>query len=836
MKSYGTDGGFLYARLIAALLMATSMAAGYDLDLSSIDSLKHAASFMAQDMMSFYSGDQPGGIPGLLPQPYYWWEAGALMGSLIDYWYYTGDSQWNDLIQQGLLFQAGPNSDYMPPNQTMTEGNDDQGFWGMSVMSAAEYKFQDPPSDKPQWLALAQAVFNTQAARWDTQECGGGLRWQIFTWNQGYDYKNSISQACFFNIAARLARYTGNQSYADWADKTWDWMVSSKFMDTQTYYIYDGAHTRNCSEITPYQWTYNSGAFLLGAAAMYNYTTGSTQEIWRSRVDGLITGLHVFFTGPQHNIMTEVACEPVGLCDLDQQSFKAYLTRAMAATTKWAPWTYSRIKPLLESTAIAATSTCLGGSNGRMCGLKWTEPGKWDGTTGVGQQMAAMELVLANMIQHVTAPVTNHTGGTSTGDPGAGGSDVGRTDPFGIVDPYPPITTADRVGAWIITVVMILGLVAGCVMMALDEKSNLTTWQRLSTLRPDVLYACGKHWRPGHSRKNGGGRGGGPGHGGLNGATCDCKYRPRFDIDDTCAFQSEYYYDGGYGHIADVKEKDTVIEIHHEYADNRHSWHGVPPPPSLPSQPSAGGHSSSTTCVGSKSGSSGGSGIGDDRVPPANKNIISNRLNHMNHRRSVLQKLQNQRLQQQQNQHHQHQETRAHVQQQVPHTPLHHHDLYTHRHMDHQTPYSASSSRGRRHNHPSTRPSYYWDLDNTNGIDPARHVSQISGMSALPGGAAGLVPDGATGFTPHHNRSEGAAAQRDQDLHRHHHHVGQEERVVTRNGHGNGNGNRTGNAAPIGDRINNWREADKERREVRNNRNGGNRFAWESSESVYWGS
>ena len=35
------------------------------------DSLKHAASFMAQDMMSFYSGDKPGGIPGLLPQPYY---------------------------------------------------------------------------------------------------------------------------------------------------------------------------------------------------------------------------------------------------------------------------------------------------------------------------------------------------------------------------------------------------------------------------------------------------------------------------------------------------------------------------------------------------------------------------------------------------------------------------------------------------------------------------------------------------------------------------------------------------------------------------------------------
>lgn len=112
-----------------------------------------------------------------------------MMGTLIDYWYYTGDETYNNLTKQALLFQVGETNDYMPRNQTRTEGNDDQGFWGLSVMSAAEYKFPDPPPDKPQWLGLAQAVFNTQAARWDTEHCGGGLRWQIFTWNNGYDYK-----------------------------------------------------------------------------------------------------------------------------------------------------------------------------------------------------------------------------------------------------------------------------------------------------------------------------------------------------------------------------------------------------------------------------------------------------------------------------------------------------------------------------------------------------------------------------------------------------------------------------------------------------------------------
>jgi mannan endo-1,6-alpha-mannosidase len=155
-------------------------------------------------MMLNYTGNQTGGIPGNLPDPYYWWEAGAMFGSLIDYWYYTGDTSYNNVVSQAMLYQVGPDNDYMPPNQTKTEGNDDQGFWGLAAMSAAETNFQNPPAGQPQWLALAQAVFNTQATRWDTTTCGGGLRWQIFTFNQGYNYKNSISNGIFFNLGARL--------------------------------------------------------------------------------------------------------------------------------------------------------------------------------------------------------------------------------------------------------------------------------------------------------------------------------------------------------------------------------------------------------------------------------------------------------------------------------------------------------------------------------------------------------------------------------------------------------------------------------------------------------
>lgn len=115
-----------------------------------------------------------------------------MMATYIDYWRLTGDSTYNELVSQGMLHQIGEHENYMPKNHTLSLGNDDQGFWGMTALLAAENQFPDPPEGKPQWLALAQAVWGTQVdpSRHD-ETCGGGLRWQIPFSNTGYDYKNS---------------------------------------------------------------------------------------------------------------------------------------------------------------------------------------------------------------------------------------------------------------------------------------------------------------------------------------------------------------------------------------------------------------------------------------------------------------------------------------------------------------------------------------------------------------------------------------------------------------------------------------------------------------------
>ena len=167
---------------------------------SVLDAIKETSRSLAYELMTHYEGNQTGKVPGILPGPpddglgnYYWWEGGAMMGTYIDYWHLTGDSSYNKVVMQGLLHQVGAHEDYQPNNHTASLGNDDQGFWGMSAMLAAETKFPNPPEDKPQWLALAQAVWNTQADpdRHD-EHCNGGMRWQIPLSNSGYNYKNSM--------------------------------------------------------------------------------------------------------------------------------------------------------------------------------------------------------------------------------------------------------------------------------------------------------------------------------------------------------------------------------------------------------------------------------------------------------------------------------------------------------------------------------------------------------------------------------------------------------------------------------------------------------------------
>lgn len=128
-------------------------------------------------------------------------------------------------------------------------------------------------------------------------------------------------------------------------------------------------------------------------------------------------------------------------------AYKGFLHRWMAYTAKLAPSTAERIMPLLMSSTKAAVAQCTGGDNGRQCGFHWTS-GKFDNLLGVGQQMNVLGALSSLLALDAPVPVTNKTGGTSMGDPNAG-SDRPTYDQLG------PITTGDRAGAGILTVVAV---------------------------------------------------------------------------------------------------------------------------------------------------------------------------------------------------------------------------------------------------------------------------------------------------------------------------------------------------------------------------------------------
>jgi mannan endo-1,6-alpha-mannosidase len=371
-------------------------------------SIKNATSVVAYGLMKWYTGNvtnTPTTI-AVLPKPYYWWEAGAMWGAMVDYWHYTGDTTYNTVTSQALLSQVGPNNDYMVPIRQGEEGNDDQGFWGFATMSAAEKAYPAPPAPTPDWLQLTINLWNTQVARWDASTCGGGLKWQIFPSNAGYEYKNAVSNGAFFQLSARLARYTGNSTYLDWATKTWDWTVTTGLID-QYYNVFDGTDdTKNCTEINRIQWSYSLGIYMYGAAVLYNYTNGSS--VWEERTQGLLNASAVFFTPYENstNVMYEVACEDINTCNYDQYSFKAYLSRFMWATTQLANFTSPAIQTLLSTSAQAAAKACSGGADGQQCGAKWYLGG-WDGTLGPGQQLGALEVMQGLLIKDAQAPMTS---------------------------------------------------------------------------------------------------------------------------------------------------------------------------------------------------------------------------------------------------------------------------------------------------------------------------------------------------------------------------------------------------------------------------------------------
>ncbi|KAB5571968.1 glycoside hydrolase family 76 protein [Coniochaeta sp. 2T2.1] len=386
---------------IPAIAQIAAFMSPSKLDIRDASSIKGVARTIAADTMSYYPGTEQ--VFADLPQPYYWWECGALIGAMLDYSHYTQDPTYDRKLATALLAQAGPKFDYMLPKHFGDEGNDDQAFWGFAVMSAAERNFPQPDASVPSWLEMSQNLWNSLSSRWDTSACGGGLFWQIFPSNpNGMDYKNSVSNGGLFQLSARLARATGNQTYVDWARKVWDWTAGVGMID-RDFNVLDGAGaSENCSVINGVSFSYSTGIYLYGAAVLANVTGDS---IWVDRVEKLLEASRSFFSPFDNatNVMYEHACETIDKCNADMLSFKGYLSRFAYASTLMVPSILPTVTELFHFNAEMAAKACSGGEKGTTCGEKWYVGG-YDGNTGLGQEMCALETIQGLLVAQSTPP------------------------------------------------------------------------------------------------------------------------------------------------------------------------------------------------------------------------------------------------------------------------------------------------------------------------------------------------------------------------------------------------------------------------------------------------
>ncbi|KAL9129393.1 MAG: hypothetical protein Q9175_007306 [Cornicularia normoerica] len=304
-----------------------------------------------------------------------------MWGWMVEYWHYTSDTSYNEVVSQAILAQASPTDDFMMSEEAGQLGNDDQVFWGLTAMTAAERSFPIPSTASVTYIDLAKGVFNDMAGpHWNTSTCNGGLQWQFNPNNAGFYYKSSVANGGFFQLAARLAR---------------------------NHYVYDGTDdTGNCTGIDHDQWSYNAGTMLLGTAILANISSSNSTSIWATRAPGLLTSAqHVFFSPYPNatNVLFESMCEEASTCNNDQFSFKAYLSRWMTAATQMLPSLQTQVLDLIAPSTQAAALSC-SGMNASICGTKWYVGG-WDGTKGLGQQMAALDTIQGLLVNGTAPPL-----------------------------------------------------------------------------------------------------------------------------------------------------------------------------------------------------------------------------------------------------------------------------------------------------------------------------------------------------------------------------------------------------------------------------------------------
>ncbi|KAJ8110175.1 hypothetical protein OPT61_g6913 [Boeremia exigua] len=417
----------MFARIGILSLALSCITNGLDLDVNSQESIKSTAAKLAGDIMTAYKANlSDTGIPGIFrdyrepdlndSSTWDWkagdqfWQAGAVFEGLIEYSYLTGDTQYDELVSEGMQWQSGEGRNFMPANQSEALFTPAHSTWGLAAMTAAEVGFSKPKDGD--WIDYAKTVFDIQASQFEDESkngtCDGGLEF----WIDPYTVKDMGSNGNLFLLAARLARFTGNQTYAAWADKTFSWAkdVGLIFDRDGKIGVYDNLGI-GCAISSFTRHSSDYGTVTEGAAIMFNMTGAQN---WTETLQGLVRGSSSL---QKDNIIMENGCWTD--CSPITRALKGIAVRALARAVFSAPCATKTLATMLENSAKKAVSACDGTEDIR-CEFNWSgRKSEWNGPRAnasygnLAELFNGMEVVQG--LLYLSAKGLRNANGTITG-------------------------------------------------------------------------------------------------------------------------------------------------------------------------------------------------------------------------------------------------------------------------------------------------------------------------------------------------------------------------------------------------------------------------------------
>ena len=206
-------------------------------------------------------------------------------------------------------------------------------------------------------------------------------------------------------------------------------------------------------------------------------------------------------------MLTETICEFQDSCNSDQPSFKAYVLRWLTVATQLVPSIQPDIQKMMDAAIKGAAAQCTGqapgnartkaglshatpGTGDNWCGQHWYMD-KWDGWSGLGEQMSALSAFQNYIVFLNGGPAANNgsapgggSGGSNGGAPGGGAPLTANTGGSSVSDPsaganayeatltnehWKTITGADKFGAAVMTILGCLIPVGGLWWMFMSD-------------------------------------------------------------------------------------------------------------------------------------------------------------------------------------------------------------------------------------------------------------------------------------------------------------------------------------------------------------------------------